>query len=138
MHRRTTRLAAGLILVVWVLILLWLTLLGRQSADRACYLIPLQSTIDILTYSPWHEIVYLLGGNIAWFIPIGLLLPAAICIKPWQAILCGAGLSILIEGSQYLFSVGVTDIDDLLLNTLGTAIGVLLYYIIKKKLPHRF
>ncbi len=138
MPRRTYRRAAGLILTVWTLLLLWLTLWGRQTIDRTCYLIPLQSTIGMFSYASWYEIVYLVVGNIAWFIPIGFLLAYTTRIKLWLVIVCGAGLSILIEGCQYLFSVGVTDIDDLIFNTLGTAIGVLLYYIIKKKLPHRF
>jgi glycopeptide antibiotics resistance protein len=88
--------------------------------------------------APWYEIFYLLVGNIAWFIPIGFLLPLSTRIKPWLAIPCGAGLSLLIEAGQYLFSVGCTDVDDLIFNTLGTAIGALVYVIAKKKLPHLF
>lgn len=138
MSRRQIRQAAGLFLIAWILVLLWLTVLGRPSADRVAYLIPFTTTASMLKDAPWYEIFYLLVGNIAWFVPIGFLLPLSTRIKPWLAILCGAGLSLLIEAGQYLFSVGCTDVDDLIFNTLGTAIGALVYVIVKKKLPHLF
>ena len=138
MHRRTIRHAAGLFLIAWIVVLLWLTVFGRSVIDRAAYLIPFTSTISMIQEAPWYEIFYLLVGNIAWFIPIGFLLPLSTRIKPWHAILCGFGLSLLIEAFQYLFSVGCTDVDDLIFNTLGTAIGALVYVIAKKKLPHLF
>lgn len=125
-------------LIAWTLVLLWLTVLGRPHVDRFFYLIPFQSTVGMFKSAPWYEITYLLIGNIAWFVPIGFLLPYATRIRPWLAIPCGAGLSLVIEASQYLFSVGCTDIDDLIFNTLGTAIGALIYYLIRKKLPHLF
>ena len=133
MSRRQIRQAAGLFLIAWTLVLLWLTVLGRPSADRVAYLIPFTTTIRMIQEAPWYEIFYLLVGNIAWFVPIGFLLPLSTRIKPWLAILCGAGLSLLIEASQYLFSVGCTDIDDLIFNTLGTAIGALFFIIHQKR-----
>ena len=138
MRRHQIRRAAGLFLIAWTLVLLWLTVLGRPVIDRAAYLIPFTTTISMIQGAPWYEIFYLLVGNIAWFVPIGFLLPLSTRIKPWLAILCGAGLSLLIEAGQYLFSVGCTDVDDLIFNTLGTAIGALVYFIAKKKLPHLF
>ena len=138
MRRRQIRQAAGLFVVAWTLILLWLTVFGRSVVDRSFYYIPFQTTSSMFKEAPWYEIFYLLVGNIAWFVPIGFLLPLSTRIKPWLATLCGVGLSLLIEASQYLFSVGCTDIDDLIFNTLGTAIGALVYVIAKKKLPHLF
>lgn len=39
------------------------------------------------------------------------------------ALLCGLGLSLVIEILQYLFGTGVSGLDDLTLNTLGVWIG---------------
>ena len=72
-------------------------------------------------------------GNIAIFIPFGLLLPIVQKDKSKKIILYGLITSALIEIIQYVFALGSSDIDDLMLNTLGTVIGYLLYKIIHKK-----
>ena len=46
---------------------------------------------------------------------------------PLRAIAAGAGFSLIIELIQLFFRARVTDIDDLILNTLGFAIGYLCY-----------
>ena len=62
--------------------------------------------------------------NIVLFLPLGFLLPL---IWPnynrfWRILIFGAALSLLIELSQ-LLNIRSTDIDDLLLNTLGAMAG---------------
>lgn len=66
-----------------------------------------------------------LAGNILAFIPLGFLLPAAVMFmrKAYRTILAGLLISMAGEILQYVFAVGVCDIDDLILNTAGTAIG---------------
>lgn len=39
------------------------------------------------------------------------------------ALLCGLGLSLVIETLQYIFGTGVSELDDLTLNTLRVWIG---------------
>jgi glycopeptide antibiotics resistance protein len=73
-------------------------------------------------------------GNIAMFIPVGIIWP--ICFKKLdnigKTILAGAGFTLLIELSQ-LFCYGRhTDIDDLILNTTGVAIGAVIVFAIRK------
>lgn len=38
-------------------------------------------------------------------------------------LLCGVGLSLVIETLQYIFGIGVSELDDLAFNTLGVWIG---------------
>lgn len=68
-----------------------------------------------------------LFGNIAMFMPIGFLLP--LMSRKMQhgirAILVGSFLSVLIEFLQVFLRRG-TDIDDVILNTIGTVIGYVL------------
>ena len=62
--------------------------------------------------------------NVVLFVPLGFLLPLIWENKnsPWKILLAGLSFSLLIELSQ-LLNVRNTDIDDLLLNTLGAVIG---------------
>jgi len=73
--------------------------------------------------------------NILLFIPFGFLLP---CIWKkydvlWKAALSGFTFSLVIELCQ-LFNRGITDIDDLLMNTLGALIGWVIFKLLKKRL----
>ena len=67
-------------------------------------------------------------GNIAAFIPCGYLLPRVMhrCSTLSSTLLIGFLISFVIECTQYLFSVGSFDVDDLLLNLAGVLIGYLI------------
>ena len=73
--------------------------------------------------------------NILLFIPLGFMLP---CIWKkyevlWKTALSGITFSLIIELSQ-LFNGRITDIDDLLMNTLGALIGWVIFRLLKEHL----
>lgn len=73
--------------------------------------------------------------NILLFTPLGFMLP---CIWKkyevlWKTALSGMTCSLMIELGQ-LFNRRVTDIDDLLMNTLGTLIGWFIFRLLKEYL----
>nr|WP_319489718.1 VanZ family protein [uncultured Caproiciproducens sp.] len=92
--------------------------------------------MDEINLIPFHSLAadarpYL--ENILLFVPFGFLLPLI-----WEqyhpfrkTMLAGLSFSFVIEFSQ-LFDRRITDIDDLLMNTLGTLVGWLLWQIMKK------
>ncbi|MDO5401733.1 MAG: VanZ family protein, partial [Eubacteriales bacterium] len=64
-------------------------------------------------------------GNVALFIPMGIYLTVLNVKQPRMMNLLWIVLfSTLVEVSQYILSVGVTDIDDLLLNSIGGFLGI--------------
>lgn len=72
-------------------------------------------------------------GNVLLFLPLGFLLPMIIRLKHgfvWQ-LLFGFSVSLIIESCQYLFAARIFDIDDIVLNTIGTVIGCLIYVMIR-------
>jgi glycopeptide antibiotics resistance protein len=74
-------------------------------------------------------------GNIFLFIPFSIILFSVFNVKNSNSVLLSAFLlSVSIEMLQYLFRIGVADIDDVLLNTLGAGIGILIYKIYKNML----
>jgi glycopeptide antibiotics resistance protein len=78
------------------------------------------------------------GGNIAMFIPIGIIWPTVFReLDTWKkAIAAGVGFSLFIEIFQLPFYERVTDTDDLLMNSLGFIAGygicLIARYIIEK------
>ena len=89
-------------------------------------LIPL---VNILDYDIKREATINIIGNISMFIPTGIIMPILYkrLNRFWKVLLAGAGLSFGIEMIQLLFPGSVTDIDDLILNAAGVAIGYGIY-----------
>lgn len=81
----------------------------------------------------WWHLVYFFAGNIVAFIPFGAYLGYR-GMRGVLAVFSGFMLSLFIETMQYVWSVGVSELDDLILNTLGTLIGVAAVALVKKKL----
>lgn len=80
-------------------------------------------------YSDKTEMLLNHIGNIAIFIPSGFILPILYRrLNTFRKVLLtGAGLSLCIELLQLPFFERTSDIDDLILNTLGVAVGYWLY-----------
>lgn len=88
-------------------------------------LVPVVHLFEV--YDGWQRNLF---GNIAMFIPVGIVWPA--CFKKLntigKTIIAGLGFTICIEISQLLFYERGSDIDDIILNTLGAAIGAVIYF----------
>lgn len=128
--------------ILWVIFLLYIGVLLRITVFRSSFgsyplcshgqieLVPFVGLIQIF-HNSVGMFLYLFVGNLVWFVPLGLLLP--VLTKARKAtILWGLGLSLYIEVSQYVFGTGVSEVEDLILNTAGTAVGYLIYIGVKK------
>ncbi|MBD3917408.1 VanZ family protein [Paenibacillus sp. PR3] len=134
---------SGLIVVAWLAYLAFLVkiillkteslsdiFLGRSSGYRSYNLVPFRIFVDYGTYlrsSNWLRAFSNIAGNLAVFVPFGLLLPS---LSPRfqqrfsMPVMLALGLSILFESLQYVLALGSADIDDVLLNVAGAAVGV--------------
>ena len=112
-------------------IILWLTVLSRESTTDIAYSAPLHTFVFFLR-NIQRGIRGNLLGNILLFIPFGFLLPIVWNKRFWRITGTGAALSLLIEISQLIMHRGVCDIDDIILNTFGVTIGYALYKGIEK------
>lgn len=101
------------------------TVFFARDARRSVNLVPFDMITDEgFTLNVW--------GNILMFIPLGLY--AANFLKQfnfWKALGAVIGASLMIEVLQYILKRGVSDIDDLFLNTIGGLIGIFIYLIFK-------
>ena len=72
-----------------------------------------------------------LMGNILLFMPLGILLPIVFkrCNTLLKSLIVGTVISALIETAQYFLGRSA-DMDDVILNTAGTAAGYAVYYAI--------
>nr|WP_297173125.1 VanZ family protein [uncultured Agathobaculum sp.] len=116
---------------------LYQLLAGRLPAPRM-ELIPFADILAILNDpdSPGLGVAANIVGNTALLAPLGVLLPLfwRYFDSAKRTILFGFGLSLSIELIQ-LVAGGVTSVDDLILNTVGTAFGFALAKLMMRVCP---
>lgn len=103
-------------------------------------MIPLVETIRMLT-NGWNTgySYYQVIANVVLFMPLGFLLPLLFeDIRSWKKIsIYGCLTSVIIEVTQIFTWMNVSDIDDVIFNTLGALLGYACYLIFTKLL-YRF
>ena len=110
-----------------VFIVMLLGLINRVTKDRVNHIIPFQHLIPLMRYRVQQIIL-----NTFFFVPVGLTLPY--CINPkmkrpiLKTILFGFSLSFTVELLQLTLHRGTFETEDIITNTLGTAIGTLSYF----------
>ena len=101
----------------------------ETSADKIS-IIPFNFLFD--RYDGWQINII---GNIAMFIPVGIVWP--ICFRKLndirKTVLAGIGLILIIELTQLLCPSRHTDIDDVILNTSGVLIGACIVFAIRRR-----
>lgn len=135
-RRRVVALDVGIALVL--LAVLSITLLripGYHTGwEWGLQLRPLSSIRQALTSSVDASVaVRLVGFNILLFVPLGLLLASR--LRSWRlAVVACACLSVAIETLQAVLPFGrTTNIDDVILNTTGAALGATLWWWVRRQ-----
>ena len=136
--RRLARDGALYALCALYLLLLFLILFRQHHETRSVNLVPLRSIFQYLTgadplggETSALQAQFLQGlalsnllGNVVLFFPLGVYLRLFWNRLPlWASALLPAAASLCAEVLQYLTAWGVADIDDLLLNAMGGALG---------------
>ena len=116
----------------YILFMLYLMFFGfgRSPYDfNIVRLVPMASTAGFIRETiQWKTIVINVFGNIIMFIPFGFLGILIPDLKHFRKLMFNfISAIIIIESFQYFTRLGVFDIDDIILNTIGVAIGFGIY-----------
>ncbi len=126
---RPLRIASDILFAVYLAVLLRLTVFRDGfSFDNfmlggSLNLTFFDNLIDVIRRGGAYYFIRLLLGNIAAFVPMGAYIAFRTKMRIVTVILIGAAASAAIELMQFAFDAGVTEIDDVILNTLGTLVG---------------
>ena len=137
--KRRIRQTGVILFVIYVLLLIYFLFFseayGREAEAEREYRYNLVPFVEIRRFWVYREQLGLFAlftnifGNVLGFVPLGCILPV-ICRK-WRngflIILSGFGLSLCVETIQLITKVGCFDVDDMILNTLGAALGYLAF-----------
>lgn len=121
--------------IFYCVILTWIIIFKLQFSFedlphfRSLNLIPFSESAIVNDKMNFDEIIH----NMLVFIPFGIfihvLLEEKTLIKQFIPIIL---TSLLFEGIQYIFAIGASDITDVLSNSLGGVIGVVITLVISK------
>gem|GEM_PF-408911 len=111
-----------------------------ESEVQRFNLVPFNKLKEIKNAIMYDNVDYVIievFGNIAIFVIIGFLTP--LLWKKYEKMKNTVGISFLISlfiETTQIFLPRATDVDDLIMNTLGGLIGYILYLLVKKGIPH--
>ena len=133
--KRKIRRLSLLLFVLYILLLVYFLFFseeyGRIATEERMYRYNLIPFVEIRRFWVYRKQLGVLAvftnifGNVIGFIPYGFILTviAHKCRSGFFIILSGFSLSLVVEVVQLVTKVGCFDVDDLILNTLGAAIG---------------
>ena len=103
---------------------------GGADANGQANFVPFKTILSYLLGEKGLIIVGInLVGNIVLLVPFGFLVPFVYRNMTWKkSLVLAIATPLLIEGLQVLLHLGIFDIDDVILNSLGVMIG---YWIFK-------
>lgn len=139
--RRIIRIISRIFFVIYMLILGYFLLLsdgfGRSEgySDYRYNLVPFQEIIRFIKYRAYIDfssVIINLLGNVVAFMPFGALIRWVVNrrVRWYQAVVYTFLFSLCVELLQLVAMVGVFDVDDLILNTLGGLLGFFVYYLL--------
>lgn len=115
----------------WISMIVSMTMLGRIKTEAPQMELRLFWCIKEAWTAKNAMDWYFFTGNIALFIPLGVILPCFFNFSRrwWKCLLIGFQVSLAVEILQLALHLGLFELDDLVNNTFGCLLGYSLYII---------
>lgn len=122
------RIVGAVLAVIAIGAILYITVFSRGESGKGADFIPFSSFVRAKIQPEMYRSMLM---NVFLFVPLGLSLPyvfsGSIVKRILLAILIGFLLSVTVEAIQYFAHLGMAETDDVICNTVGTAIGSCAY-----------
>lgn len=128
-HSKSDQVTLGLfsvylIALYWIIVLKFNITAYHDRVERAINMIPFREAVLFQSQVDWNDTLL----NILIFVPFGLYV--GILWKKWslgRKIALFFSASLVMEAAQYILIVGAFDITDLINNTIGGILGLLIF-----------
>ena len=133
--KKVTKFSLGIIFIYYIILLFNMVIFARYNTINSYNLIPFKSIIEIFNNGNIYSIIINIFGNLLIFMPLEYFIIELFKVKKFLLnFIIFLIIIFIIEIIQYIFKIGVLDIDDLILCTLG----MMLFYIIYNKTKEKF
>ena len=128
-----------LLLIIGIYFVLKATIIGRSGNHFGIELRPFYTFVKAQMQPEYYRTYFM---NTLLFVPLGCSLPNILHSKAYKINICitiiiSFAFSIVIELLQYYYHLGSFEIDDIIANTFGAAIGTLSYLLYIRILKNR-
>lgn len=131
--KKVLKLSHIIVFIYYVILLFNMVVFARYNSIDSYNLIPFKSIVDIFKNDTTYEVIINIFGNLLVFMPLEYFLIELFKVKKFSInFILSFVIILLIELFQYVFKVGVLDIDDLILCTFGMMMFYIIYTRIKK------
>ena len=128
-----------LLFLLYLLMVSYITVFSRRGRYQSEILLKFDSIEEAIRRRSLEPLQHL-WLNVVLFVPIGILFPM---IEPRKldqlsyVFPLGMLLTTLIETTQLMLHIGQCDLEDMVANTLGACLGLLIYRLYRRILPPR-
>lgn len=140
-HKKKEKIRIGLYILffMYLCLMIWEVFVGpyrSYSGVRRYNLYPFKTVMEFILNDAKYtfQVIFInLIANIITFIPLGFFVSLLFgkYFKIVNTALCCILITICIEVGQFILNVGVLDIDDIILNTIGCILGIIAYKAVK-------
>lgn len=132
--KKVKKLSQIIIFVYYIILLFNMVIFARYNSINSYNLIPFKSIIDIFRNGTAYSIIINVFGNLLVFMPLEYFLIELFKVNKFSVnFILSFCIALLIELFQYVFKVGVLDIDDLILCTVGMMLFYICYNLLIKR-----
>ena len=129
------KISQTIIFIYYIILIFNMVFFARYNVVNDYNLIPFKSISNILKNGNTYSIIINIFGNLFVFMPLEYFLIELFKIRKFPLnFIISFLIILLIELFQFIFKVGVLDIDDLILCILGMMIFYICYNLINKKM----
>ena len=128
------RTLSRVLLALYLLTLLWLTLF-KLSYDIPSILANYQTrSLNLIPFVTYGQTgISETVSNFVTLIPFGILLSLNFKqVALWRLLIVVFGFSVAVEALQFILAIGTTDVTDVVTNTFGGLVGIVLYRLANK------
>ncbi|MEE3342601.1 MAG: VanZ family protein [Bacilli bacterium] len=126
--KKVSKLSHIIVFIYYVILLFNMVVFARYNSIDSYNLIPFKSIVDIFKNGTTYEVIINIFGNLLIFMPLEYFLIELFKVKKFYInFILSFGIILLIELFQYIFKVGILDIDDLILFIFGMMIFYVVY-----------
>ena len=131
--KKVIKLSQIIIFIYYIILLFNMGMFARYNSIDSYNLIPFKSIIDSLKSGSAYSIIIIIFGNLFVLVPLEYFIIELFKIKKLSVnLILSIGISFLIDLIQYVFKIGVFDVDDIILRIFGMILFYIIYTKIKK------
>ena len=126
--KKILKLSQIIVFIYYVILLFNMGMFARYHNIDSYNLIPFKTIIDTFKNGSRYSISIVVFGNLLVFVPLEYFIIELLKVKKFSInLLLTFGISFFVDFVQYIFKIGVFDIDDIFLRTLGMMSFYIIY-----------